>query len=94
MAFKVADGLAAAAGQVGEGGGGSEGEKHYRQIEEEYSEDREKVKPSGYMSSQELEEAAKKVEIEDRGSPEEQKTAAELRRQKEKMYEEGKKKLS
>ncbi len=78
---------------IGEGGGGSTGEKHYRQVEEEYSEDREKVKPSGYMSSRELEEAAGKVEIEERGSPEEQKTAAELRRQKEKMYEEGKKKL-
>ncbi len=79
---------------IGEGGGGAAGEKHYRQVEEEYREDREKVKPSGYTSPREIAEAAGKVEIEDRGSPEEQKTAAELRRQKEKMYEEGKKKLS
>lgn len=69
------------------------GQKHYRQVEEEYREDREKVKPSGYTSSREIEAAAEKVELEERGSPEEQKTAAELRRQKEKQFEEGKKKL-
>lgn len=69
-------------------------EMRRQQIEEEYREDREKVKPSGYPGSRSLMEEAQKVEIEDRGSPEEQKTAAELRRQKERMYEEGKRRLA
>ncbi|WP_292519608.1 Hsp20 family protein [Methanoculleus sp.] len=72
---------------------GTAAEERRHQIEEEYREDREKMKPSGYLSSRDLMEAARKIEIEDTGSPEEQKTAAELRRQKERMYEEGRKKL-
>lgn len=74
--------------------GQSLAEQHRQQVEEEYRKDREKVKPSGYLSSRELEQAAEKVTIPETGSAEEQKAAAELRRQKERMYEEGKKKLA
>ncbi|MDK2915851.1 MAG: hypothetical protein PWR25_408 [Euryarchaeota archaeon] len=69
-------------------------EARRQQIEEEYREDREKVKPSGYLSPHAIQEAAQKIQLEDTGSPEEQKTAEELRRQKERMYEEGKRKLT
>jgi len=72
----------------------STAEVRRQQIEEEYREDREKVKPSGYSSPRQIQEAAQKIQIEDTGSPEEQKTAEELRRQKERMYEEGKRKLA
>ncbi len=78
------------AGQAGQ----SAAEMRRQQIEEEYREDREKMKPSGYLSPRDLQEAAQKIQIEDKGSPEEQKTAEELRRQKERMYEEGKRKLA
>ncbi len=78
---------------VGTEAGPSAAQEHRQQVEEEYQEDREKVKPSGYLSSQELEEAAQKITIEESGSPQAQEMAAELRRQKEKMFEEGKKKL-
>lgn len=63
------------------------------QIEGEYREDRELVRPSGYQSPREIEAEAQKIQIEERGTPEEQRTAAELRRQKERMYEEGKRRL-
>lgn len=69
-------------------------ETRREQIEEEYREDREKVRPSGYLSPRDIMEAAQKVQIEDTGSPEEQEMAAKLRRQKEQMYEEGKKRLA
>ncbi|WP_214084003.1 Hsp20 family protein [Methanoculleus sp.] len=73
---------------------GQVAEQHREQVEKEYREDREKVKPSGYLSPRDIQEAAQKIEIEDKGSPEEQKTAEELRRQKERMYEEGKRKFA
>lgn len=69
-------------------------EARREQIEEEYREDREKVRPSGYLSPRDIMEAAQKVQIEDTGSPEEREMAAKLRRQKEQMYEEGKKRLA
>ncbi|MCM2466259.1 Hsp20/alpha crystallin family protein [Methanoculleus oceani] len=81
-------------GAEAEQAGQSVAEMRRQQIEEEYREDREKVKPSGYLSPRDLQEAAQKIQIEDKGSPEEQKTAEELRRQKEMMYEEGKRKLA
>ncbi len=70
------------------------GEMRRQQIEEEYREDREKVKPSGYSSPRDIREAAQKIQIEDKGSPEEQERAAKLRKQKEELYEEGKRKLA
>ncbi|WP_214020676.1 Hsp20/alpha crystallin family protein [Methanoculleus sp.] len=73
---------------------GQVAEQHREQVEKEDREDREKVKPSGYLSPRDIQEAAQKIEIEDKGSPEEQKTAEELRRQKERMYEEGKRKFA
>ncbi|HOI58625.1 MAG: Hsp20 family protein [Methanoculleus sp.] len=74
--------------------GRSLAETHRQQVEEEYREDREKMKSSGYLSSRELEQAAQKVTIPETGSAEEQKKAADLRRQKERMYEEGRKRLA
>ncbi|WP_332450066.1 Hsp20/alpha crystallin family protein [Methanoculleus sp.] len=74
--------------------GQSLGEEHREQVEREYREDREKMRPSGYLSSRELEEAAEKITIPETGSAEEQKNAAELREQKKRLYEEGKKKLA
>jgi len=68
--------------------------EHRQQVEREYQEDREKMRPSGYLSSRELEEAAEKITIPETGSAEEQKNAAELREQKKRLYEEGKKKLA
>ena len=52
------------------------------------------MRPSGYLSSRELKEAAEKITIPETGSAEEQKNAAELREQKQRLYEEGKKKLA
>jgi HSP20 family protein len=69
-------------------------EARREQIEEEYREDKEKVKPSGYLSPRDIMEAEQNVQIEDTGSHEEQEMAAKLRRQKEQMYEEGKKRLA
>lgn len=74
---------------VGEGVAG----QHREQVEEEYREARERIEPSGYLSSRDVMEAAGGIELEERGTPEEQETAAKLRRQKEKLYEEGKRKL-
>lgn len=54
----------------------------------------EKAKSSGYLSPHEIQEAAQKVRIEDKGSPEEQEMAAKLREQKERLYEEGRKRLA
>ena len=52
------------------------------------------MEPSGYLSPEEVRKEAEAIELEPRGSPEEQATAERLRRQKEELYEEGKKKLS
>jgi HSP20 family protein len=76
---------------VGGPAGQSVAQEHRQQIEEEYREDREKMRPSGYRSRSDLMEEAQKIKIEEKGDPDEQKKAAELRRQKERMYEEGKK---
>ena len=73
---------------------GATAEMRRQQIEEEYREDREKVKPSGYSSPHDIQKAAQKIQIEDKGSPEEQERAAKLRKQKEELYEEGKRKLA
>ncbi|MDN7024261.1 Hsp20 family protein [Methanoculleus sp. FWC-SCC1] len=64
-----------------------------QQKEEELREAREKIEPSGYLSSEKLEEEARDVELEQRGSPEERRTAAELRQQKEEERAEAKRKL-
>ncbi|MDN7013353.1 Hsp20/alpha crystallin family protein [Methanoculleus sp. FWC-SCC3] len=69
-------------------------EQHREQVEEGYREARERMEPSGYPRSQDVMRAAEEIELEERGSPEEQETAARLREQKEKLYEEGKRKLS
>ncbi|MFA7198469.1 MAG: Hsp20/alpha crystallin family protein [Methanoculleus sp.] len=74
--------------------GQSPAAEHRQQVEREYREDREKMRPSGYLSSRELKEAAEKITIPETGSAEEQKNAAELREQKQRLYEEGKKKLA
>ncbi|WP_243671086.1 hypothetical protein [Methanoculleus chikugoensis] len=52
------------------------------------------MEPSGYPRSRDVLKAAEGIELEERGSPEEQETAARLREQKERLYEEGKRKLS
>ncbi|MDV2482729.1 Hsp20/alpha crystallin family protein [Methanoculleus sp. Wushi-C6] len=75
------------------GTGTSAAEERRQQVEQEYREAREKMEPSGYPDARAMAEAAEKIELEETGSPEEQRRAAELRRQKEKMFEEGKKKL-
>lgn len=62
--------------------------------EEQYREEQEEMEPSGYLSPEEVRKEAEAIELEPRGSPEEQATAERLRRQKEELYEEGKKKLS
>ncbi len=80
--------------RIGAEAGKATAEMRRETIEGEYREDREKVKSSGYLSPHEIQEAARKVRIEDRGSPEEQEMAAKLREQKERLYEEGKKKLA
>ncbi|WP_292731081.1 Hsp20/alpha crystallin family protein [Methanoculleus sp.] len=81
-------------GAEAEQAGQSTAEMRRQQIEEEYREDREKVKPSGYSSPRDIQEAAQKIQIEDKGSPEEQEMAAKLRKQKEELYKEGKRKLA
>ncbi len=80
-------------GETGSLPGGSAAEEHRRMVEREYEEGREKIEPSGYMSSEEVEERARNVELEKRGTPEEQSNAARLRRQKEEEREEAKRKL-
>jgi HSP20 family protein len=80
-------------GEAGALPGGSAAEEHRRMVEREYEEGQKKIEPSGYISSEELEEQARDVKLEKRGSPEEQSTAAELRRQKEEEREEAKRKL-
>ncbi|MCT8336648.1 Hsp20/alpha crystallin family protein [Methanoculleus sp. Afa-1] len=80
--------------RIGAEAGKAAAEMRRETIEGEYREDREKVKSSGYLSPREIQEAARKVRIEDRGSPEEQEMAAKLREQKERLYEEGKKRLA
>ncbi len=72
----------------------SAAEEQRQQKEEFYREDREKVEPSGYLSSQEVAREAKNIRLEDSGSPEERSTAARLRKRKEELYAEGKKKLA
>lgn len=62
-------------------------EKHYREAREE-------MKPSGYLSPREIAEEAKKVKLDESGTPEEQSTAAQLRKRKEELYQEGKRKLA
>jgi len=62
--------------------------------EEQYQKEQEETEPSGYLSPEEVRKEAEAIELEPRGSPEEQATAERLRRQKEELYEEGKKKLS
>jgi len=69
-------------------------EQHREQVEAEYREAREKMEPSGYPRSRDVMKAAEGIELEERGSPEEQETAARLREQKERLYEEGKRKIS
>lgn len=64
-----------------------------QQKEEELQEAREKIEPSGYLSSEKIEEQARNVELEERESPEEQRTAARLRQQKEKERREAERKL-
>ncbi len=59
-----------------------------------YLEAREEMKPSGYLSPREIAEEAKKVKLDEPGTPEERATAAELRKRKEELYQEGKKKLA
>lgn len=73
---------------------GQAAEQRREQVETEYREAREKVEPSGYLRSRDVMEEAKGIELEERGTPEEQETAARLRRQKEELYEEGKRKLA
>ncbi|WP_067072185.1 Hsp20/alpha crystallin family protein [Methanoculleus horonobensis] len=72
---------------------GQAAEQHRKQVEEGYREAREKIEPSGYPSSRDVMGAAEGIELEERGSPEEQETAAKLREQKEQLYKEGKRKL-
>ncbi|NLM30987.1 MAG: Hsp20/alpha crystallin family protein [Methanomicrobiales archaeon] len=62
--------------------------------EEQYLKEQEEMEPSGYLSPEEVMREAEAIELEPRGSPEEQATAEKLRQQKEELYEEGKKKLS
>lgn len=50
--------------------------------------------PSGYLRPKEVMEEAKKVELGERGTSEEQATAERLRKHKEELYEEGKKKFA
>jgi HSP20 family protein len=76
--------------QTGEGAAA----RHRETVEKEYRDAREKMESSGYLSSEEVEREAAKVELEEKGSPEEVSTAAKLRRQKEEEYEEAKRKLS
>lgn len=80
--------------RIGTQAGQAAAEMRRQTIEGEYREDREKVKPSGYLSPREIQEAAQKIRIEDKGSPEEQEMAAKLREQKERLYEEGRKRLA
>lgn len=80
--------------RIGTQAGQAAAEMRRETIEGEYREDREKVKPSGYLSPREIQEAAQKIRIEDKGSPEEQDMAAKLREQKERLYEEGRKRLA
>ncbi len=78
---------------AGESSGQSAAEEQRRHTEELYREAQENIEPSGYMSSEELKREAERIELEEKGSPEEVRTAAELRKQKEQEYEEAKKKL-
>lgn len=80
--------------QIGTEAGQLAAERRREEIEEEYREDRGKVKPSRYLSPREIREATQKVQIEDTGSAEEQSMAARLRRHKEQLLEEGKKRLA
>lgn len=74
--------------------GRSAAEQQRQREEERYREAQAETEPSGYLRSRDVMEEAKKVELEERGSPEEQAAAERLRKQKEAEYEEGKRKLT
>ncbi|MCK8519261.1 Hsp20/alpha crystallin family protein [Methanoculleus sp. 7T] len=61
---------------------------------EAQKEGRPSEEPSGYLRPKEVMEEAKKVELGERGTSEEQATAERLRKHKEELYEEGKKKFA
>ncbi|RXE56065.1 heat-shock protein Hsp20 [Methanoculleus taiwanensis] len=79
---------------AGEPSGGSAAEEQRRHTEELRREAQEKMESSGYMSSEKVEQQAEQVDLGEKGSPEEARRAAELRKQKEQEYEEAKKKLT
>ena len=72
----------------------SAAEEQRQQKEKLYREDREKVEPSGYLDPREIAKEARDIQLEEPGSPEERSTAARLRKRKEELYAEGKKKLA
>lgn len=74
--------------------GRSVAEEQRRREEERYQETRAETEPSGYLRPRDVMEEAKRVELEKRGTSEEQATAERLRKQKEDLYEEGKRKLA
>ena len=69
-------------------------EEQRRREEERYQETRAETEPSGYLRPRDVMEEAKRVELEKRGTSEEQATAERLRKHKEELYEEGKRKLA
>lgn len=69
-------------------------DRQRRREEEQYRKEQAETEPTGYISPQEVREEAEKVQLEERGTSEEQATAEQLRRHKEELYEEGKKKFS
>ncbi len=62
--------------------------------EEQYRKEQAEMESTGYLSPQDIRKEAEEVHLEERGTPEEQATAERLRKQKEELYEEGKKKFS
>lgn len=70
------------------------GEEQRLREEAQYRREQRETEPSGYLSQREIKEEAEGIELGGQGSSEEQTTAERLRKQKEELYEEGKRKLA